>query len=220
MSESSEPTSSQLDDIELAQPAAKLYEHQTDVRFLFPGEENQQWSLPVMPTHDSVRTGHLELSELRMIGDEPGHSFTSRAQACRNEGMARLSFDSGAVSDAYYREPEPTPRRVSETRSDASENGILRIPEVGPHTVVVELVSPAFVLNEHTWRQGLELGRCPAEIICQRVCTGLGVEKGSLRYFELKEVPVSQMRSSGRYAVSIDRAGANLFAVKPFCACS
>jgi hypothetical protein len=145
-----------------------------------------------------------------MIGDETCQSMNSRPQAFTNEGVARLSYDSGAVSDAYYREPERTPRRMSEERSDVSENGPLRLAEAGARTVVVELVSPAFVLNEHTWRQGSHLGQTTAEVICQRVCTSLGVEQGSLRYFELKEVPVSQMGSSGHFAISIDRAGANL----------
>ena len=194
MSESSSPTSSQLDDIELAEPLAKTYEHQTNVGLLFGRDDAQQCSprIGMMPARDRASASEECLALRTRRSGEDG----------------RLERHSGASPDgvqAHRGMPSFAPRRPLGRLSDASEPETTR---TGGHTVTVDLLSPAFVLNEHAWQQGHRLGRGPAEIIAQRSCTGLGVDGCSLRYFELREVPSSDLRPCGHYAVAIDRAGA------------
>lgn len=207
MSESSEPTSSQLDDIELAEPVAKTYEHHTDVDFMFgePGAAQHQWSVPVMPTRESARehsrrdSGQFENAAFRLAGSA-GRRGDGAGEAQSRDSAARLAHDSGAAVDELQRD-------LSDAQSDISEDGLVRW---GEHSgvVTVDLLSPAFVLNEQAWQQGARLGKTPADVIRQRACTGLGVERAKLRYFELREVERRQLRASGRYAVAVDRAGA------------
>jgi hypothetical protein len=212
MSESSEPTSSQLDDIELAEPAAKTYEHHTDVPYLF-GEDNQQWSLRVLPARD---TSHDRSIPAGSCLEYPSHEGLEGCDAVGAPAAtprrcdARLAHTSGAVTNGMHHEHPPhLSRRLSEARSEASEGGVIHFGQASSGTVTVDVLCPAFVLNEQTWPQGRMIGRTPAEIISQRVCTGLGVHKSSLCYFEMKEVPPSQLRPSGRYAVAIERGGAS-----------
>jgi hypothetical protein len=212
MSESSEPTSSQLDDIALAEPAEKTYEHHTDVPFIF-GEDNQQWSLRVMPARESIQDRIVTADsclEFPSLGGLEVCNAVGTPIATPRRCDARLSHNSGAVTNSMHHEhPAHLSRRVSEARSEVSEGGAMHLGETCSGTVTVDLLCQAFVLNEQTWPQGHRLGRTPAEVISQRACTGLGVEKSSLRYYEMKEVPGCQLRPSGRYAVAIERAGAS-----------
>jgi hypothetical protein len=211
MSESSSVTSSQLDDIELAAPQSKTFEHHTDVGYMF-GEEKPQWSLPVMPARESP-AAHSSSTKV----DEYGTSSTFAMERAPAEVTARpehvesrFERDSGATPDECQGRPRPR-HRFSDARSEASVDANVRVSEASSsYTVTVDVLSTAFTLTEQAWQQGYQLGRSPADVICQRACTGLGVDKGSLRYFELAEVPASQLRPSGRYAVAIDRSGAHL----------
>lgn len=200
MSESSSPTSSQLDDIELAEPLAKTYEHQTNVGLLFSGDPQQcSPRIGMMPARDRVAAGEAQ-EEYAMLrtprgGEVPRES--ARLERCR----------SGASPDGMQQRRHAAsthaPRRLD------SWSAVME-PRAGGGTVTVDVLSPAFLLNEHAWQQGHRLGRGPAEIIAQRSCTGLGVDAGSLRYFELREVSAGEIdvRACGHYAVAIDRAGA------------
>lgn len=220
MSESSEPTSSQLDDIELAEPVAKTYEHHTDVEFMF-GEPSgaQQWSVPVMPTLASAReharhdSDHgWENAAFRLAGTA-GRRVEGGSEAHARDSAARLAHDSGAAVDELQRvDDDQSSQCLSDGQSDVSEDGIMHFDEHG--SVVLDLLSPAFTLNEQAWQQGARLGKSPADIIRQRACTGLGVERAKLRYFELREVSAQQLRASGRYAIAVDRAGATLVSVQ------
>ena len=212
MSESS-VTSSQLDDIELAEPNSKRYEHHTDVGYMF-GEETPQWSLPVMPQRGSAHAqgaSHLpddsSSSSLAALDHRAGADALTQQ---RQSVASRLEHDSGAAPDSV-RHATQAGHRLVEARPDAMEDSVARRAPAGSCTVTVDVLSPAFTLTEHTWQQGSMLGKSPADIICQRACTGLGVDRESLRYFELSEVPASQLQSSRHYAVSIDRSGASHF---------
>jgi hypothetical protein len=214
MSESSEPTSSQLDDIELAESRTKTYEHHTDVGFLF-GEEKQRWSLPVMPARESPcgqsssTKGDAEYDFLCAPAVE---NITPQKVSTRprtEDAAVRVSHDSGAGSDGAQHAQQALQRRT-QALSEASEDGFFGAPEPScSYTVTVDVLSTAFSLNERSWQQGYHLGKTPADVICQRTCTGLGVDQSSLTYFELREVPASQLRPSGHYAVAIDRSGAH-----------
>lgn len=209
MSESSDPTSSQLDDIELAEPCTKRYEHHTDVGYMF-GEEKQQWSLPVMPARDSpgAQSSSIKGTEFSVLSasaiEDRSHHGDSMARL-REQDDGRLEHAPTQQSGAPHMH---TRRRVSEARSDTSEDACMRVAESScSHTVTVDVLSTAFTLNQQAWQQGYQLGHSPAEIISRRACTGLGIDQSSLRYYELREVPVCQLRSSGHYAVAIERSG-------------
>ena len=63
------------------------------------------------------------------------------------------------------------------------------------------------MLNEHAWQQGAALGLSPAEIVSQRAVTGLGVDHGAIKFYQLKEVQSHELRAPGRYAVQVERSG-------------
>lgn len=214
MSESSsEPTSSQLDDIELAESRTKTYEHQTDVGLLF-GKEKQQWSLPGVAARESpqdVSSSMKDEGDFHLISTPAVESSTQQQAPSHMEALeARLTHDSGAVSGTGPAGPHVF-RGDRQGYGEASDVGFVPAPNGSRgSTVTVDVLSAAFTLNEHTWQQGYQIGKSPADIICQRTCTGLGVDHGSLRYYELRQVPASQLQPDGHYAVAVDRSGACL----------
>ena len=205
MSESSsEPTSSQLDDIELAQSRNKTYEHDTDVGFLF-GKEKQQWGLPVMPGRDSPQAISSSMKDEAdyHLSSAPAVESAPRGPDAR-DALARLTHDSGAVPGV----PTPAAPPFASRHSELRDAHFARAPDgIQGQSVTIDVLSAAFTLNEHAWQQGRSMGKSPSDVICQRTCTGLGVDNGSLRYYELREVPASQLQPSGHYAVAVDRSG-------------
>lgn len=225
MSESS-VTSSQLDDIDLAVPANKLYEHQSDVpsplyaaRSPIDGSSMYSDSAPPGLWHQADQPcamderGHSPLA----VGDMPGErsgdimrqdpGSNMMASESPLPGRGRMLQDSGAAPDT-----SPGQRHAyiaaSLPSSDASENVIapLRDP-AGNTAVTVDLLSPAFLLNEHAWQQASSAGIPPSEVISQRVVSGLGIDPAAVRFYQLKEVQQHEILPTGHYAVYIDRSG-------------
>jgi hypothetical protein len=219
MSESS-VTSSQLDDIDFAVPHTKVYEHQTDVESLFKdtalsghqkqfrrpelsrGFEQQISSHAVRVTPARENSGDLpDVNKIALGGrrDEPATADI--------HSRGRIHHDSGAAPDSNSVQRHQF-SRASLQSSDASDLLSVHMRDsCGNSTVNVDLLSPAFVLNEHAWQQGATLGLSPAEIVSQRAVTGLGVDHGAIKFFQLKEVQAHEIRAPGRYAVQIDRSG-------------
>lgn len=223
MSESS-VTSSQLDDIDLAVPAHKQYEPQADApsplyvaRSPVDGSSLYSDSAPppgLWAQTDQPRSlderGHSPLPGSSMPGDRGGEMVASSNVVSMESplhGRGRIMQDSGAA-------PDNSPAQghsyvaTSLPSSDASENvpAPLRDP-VGNAAVTVDLMCPAFVLNEHTWQQASSTGMTPSEFVIQRVSSGFGVDRRALRFYQLKEVQQHEMHATGYYGVYIDRAG-------------
>lgn len=74
--------------------------------------------------------------------------------------------------------------------------------------MTVDLLSSAFVLDNRLWEQCAARGYTPADVITRRTCRGLGIDRSDLTFFELREVPVDELRTQGQYAVRVNRAGA------------
>ena len=210
MSESSSPTSSQLDDVDLAQPHSKQYEHDTDVGYMF-GE--QQWrslgrgnpaSQPAIDKAED-RSGFSGSSTRERIRAEPAHTSAEHAlndSECASHTTAHPQF-------SFHHQQRDRPS------SEASDEACTRCTDASC-TVTVDMLSPAFTLTAQAWQQAQHLGKSPADVICQRACTGLGVDRACLRYFELREVPATQLRAAGRYAVAVDRSGVHSYSTECF----
>lgn len=215
MSECSECslTSSQLDDIDLAAPQSKTFEHHTDVGYMF-GQGVRQPSLTIR----DVR-GKLGAASPSLARDGESSSFSGDVIRAAAPGVARPrsrgdgaeqedSSPSRAIGDTEQASGHAQ-ARMSQERSEVSAEGNVRLRDAScSYTVTVDVLSSAFTLTEQAWQQGYRLNKSPAEVISQRACTGLGIDPSSLTYFELTQVPASQLRPSGRYAVAIDRSGA------------
>eukprot|EP00892_Ulva_mutabilis_P010217 jgi/Ulvmu1/7568/UM037_0112.1 len=228
MSESS-VTSSQLDDIDLAVPANKLYEHQSDVpsplyvarspadgsMYSDAGPLPGAWHQPDRPRSIDER-GHSPSALGGIPGERSGDLLrqdpTSPMVAIESplQGRGRIMQDSGAAPDTA-----PAQRHAyvatSIPSSDASENVPARLRDpAGNATVTVDLLSPAFVLNEHQWQQASMIGVPPSDVISQRVVTGLGIDASFVRFYQLREVKQHEIVPTGHYAAYIDRSGFTL----------
>lgn len=238
MSESS-VTSSQLDDIDLAVPANKLYEHQSDVPSPLyaarsPIDGSSMYSDSVPPPglwHQADQRcamderGHSPLAVGGMPGERSGDIMRqdpgSKMVASESpvHGRGRILQDSGAAPDT-----SPGQRHAyvaaSIPSSDASENVVapLRDP-AGNAAVTVDLLSPAFLLNEHAWQQASYAGITPSEVIGQRVVSGLGIDPAAVRFYQLKEVQQHEILPTGHYAVYIDRSGTLTLRRQSLCLC-
>lgn len=226
MSESS-VTSSQLDDIDLAVPAKKQYEHQSDVPSPLyaarnPADGSSIYSdtgPPPGPWHQSDQPrsiderGHSPSAVGGISADRSGDllrqdpSSTMVAMESPLHGRGRIMQDSGAAPDTA-----PAQRHAyvatSIPSSDASENVTARLRDPsGVATVTVDLLSPAFVINDHQLQQASLVGVPPSDVISQRAISGLGIDARSVRYYQLKEVQPHEILPTGHYAVYIDRSG-------------
>lgn len=227
MSDYSSVTSSQLDDIDLAVPANKLYEHQSDVPSPLyaarsPADGSSMYSDSAPPPglwHQADQPcsmderGRSPLAIGGLPGERSGDNM--RQDSASNivavdsplHGRGRIMQDSGAAPDT-----SPGQRHAyvaaSVPSSDASVNvaGPLR-DSAGNAAVTVDLLSPAFLLNEHAWQQASPAGVSPSQVISQRVVSGLGVDPRAVRFYQLKEVQKDEILPTGHYAVYIDRSG-------------
>lgn len=216
MSESESVTSSQLDDIDFAivSPRNKVYEHQTDVSSLFKDARAQQFRPEMGASYEQLashavrgipaRENSEDLPDMENIALEP-REMSSPADI---HSRGRIQHDSGAAPDSKAAQMHQF-NRTSLQSSDTSDMMYMqRRDSCGNSTVNVDLLSPAFVLNEHTWNQGAALGLSPADIVSQRAVTGLGVDHGAIKFYQLKEVQPHELRAPGRYAVQVERSGA------------
>lgn len=226
MSESS-VTSSQLDDIDLAVPANRVYEHQSDAPSPLYAARSPIYASSIY-SDSGPPPGSWHQQDQACSIDERGHSPSAvggipgdrSSEILRQDtnsnmvaiesplhGRGRIMQDSGATPDTA-----PAQRHAyvptSIPSSDASENVPAPLRDLaGNATVTVDLLSPAFVLNEQQWQQASMVGVPASEVISQRVVSGLGVDSRSVRFYQLKEVQQHEILPSGHYAVYIDRSG-------------
>ena len=209
-------TSSQLDDIDFAvvSPRNKVYEHQTDVGSLFKDARAQQFRPEMGQSFEQIashavrgipaRENSEDLPDVENIALEPREMASTADMYSRG----RIQHNSGAAPDSKAAQMHHFTRRSLQSSDTSDMMPMQRRESCGNSTVNVDLLSPAFVLNEHTWQQGATLGLSPADVVSQRAVTGLGVGHGAIKFYQLKEVQSHELRAPGRYAVQVERSGA------------
>jgi hypothetical protein len=216
MESESSCTSSQLDDIDLVSvdPRKKVYEHQTDVGSLFKDTRAQQFRPEMGANYEQIPSHAVHSIPARDIGEDlpdmQNVALEPREMSSTADihSQGRIRHNSGAAPDLSAAQMHHV-HRTSLQSSDTSDVRFMQRREsCGNATVNVDLLSPAFVLNEHAWQQGALLGLSPAEIVSQRAVTGLGVDHGAIKFYQLNEVQAHELRAPGRYAVHVERSGA------------